>query len=34
MSEWRLTNAPPLWYCAFWVALFAAYCVFWTWRGR
>lgn len=31
---WRLADVPPVWYCAFWISLFAGYCAFWTWRER
>lgn len=27
---WRLVNTPPFWYVAFWFALFAANCSFWS----
>lgn len=29
---WRLDPTPPTWYQLFWVALFAAYCLFWLYR--
>lgn len=28
---WRLAAAPPVWYVAFWVLMFLAYCAFWFW---